>query len=426
MPAASVYLPRIVDRELDALLATLPAIALDGPKGVGKTATACRRAATTHALDDPVTRDLIEADPHRIEAGRRPIVIDEWQRVPQTWDLIRRAVDAGAAPGSFLLTGSAMTAAPTHSGAGRIVRLRMRSLALSERGLQKPTVGLSDLLRGDRPPIEGSSRVTVAEYADAICSSGFPGFRHLEGRALRAVLDGYLNSIVDRDFADLGLPVRNPAKLRRWMAAYAAATATAASYETIRDAATGGEHDKPAKTTVLAYRDVLERLWIVDPVPAWLPSPNHIARLGASPKHHLADPALAARLLGAGPGTLINGHAANPSFTCDATLFGQLFESLAALSIRVFAQAAEARVAHLRTHSGAHEVDFIVERGDHRVVAIEVKLSRRPHDEAIRHLAWLQDRIGDDLLDAVVVTTGKDAYRRPDGIAVVPLALLGP
>jgi hypothetical protein len=300
----------------------------------------------------------------------------------------------------------------------------MRPLTLPERGLETPSVSLADLLRGGRPPIEGGSALTLQDYAAAICDSGFPGLRRLEGRASRAQLDGYIDRIIDRDFADMGLQVRTPGGLRRWMTAYAAATATAASYETIRDAATAGEHQKPAKTTVMPYRDILERLWILDPIPAWLPTLNHIARLGAAPKHHLVDPALAVRLLGADVEALIEGRAVGPPIARDTTLLGQLFESLAALTIRVCAQAAEASVRHLRTHSGDHEIDFIVERGDHRVVAIEAKLSRTPDERSVRHLDWLRGRIGDDLLDAVIVTTGLDAYRRDDGIAVVPLALL--
>ncbi|HEX9697042.1 MAG TPA: DUF4143 domain-containing protein [Actinomycetota bacterium] len=417
---------RVVDDELDQILESLPAIALEGAKGVGKTATAVRRARSVRALDDPATREIIAADPSRIMSGEAPILIDEWQRVPESWDLVRRAVDRGAGPGSFLLTGSATPAADTHSGAGRIVRVRIRPLTLAERGFETPSVSLADLLRGDRPPIEGGSTRTLQHYASAICDSGFPGLRGLHGRALRAQLDGYLDRVIDRDFAEMGLRLRSPGGLRRWMTACAAATATAASYETIRDAATAGEHEKPAKTTVMPYRDILERLWILDPIPAWLPTLNHITRLGAAPKHHLADPALAARLLGADVEALIEGRALGPPIPRDTTLLGQMFESLAALTIRVCAQAAEASVRHLRTHSGDHEIDFIVERGDHRVVAIEAKLARTPDDRSVRHLEWLRGRIGDDLLDAVIVTTGPDAYRRDDGIAVVPLALLGP
>lgn len=246
------------------------------------------------------------------------------------------------------------------------------------------------------------------------------------GRARRAQLDGYLARIVEREFEDLGHQIRNPAVLRRWMTAYAAASSTTATFETIRDAATGGENNKPAKTTVQPYRDVLERLWIVDPVPAWQPVRNPITRLSAPPKHQLADPALAARLLGMDENALLEARRSTPTILKNGTFFGQLFESLVTLGIRVFAQAAEATVKHLRTRGGHHEVDLIVERGDHRVLAIEVKLGRQVDNEDVRHLHWLAGKIGDDLLDAVVINSGTTAYRRADGIAVIPAALLGP
>ncbi len=146
------YGARVVDRELDELLGGLPAIALEGAKGVGKTATALQRAATARELDDPAQRQLAAADPARLLDGPTPLLIDEWQELPEMWDLVRRAVDRGAAPGSFLLTGSARPPERgAHSGAGRIVSLRMRPLALAERGLGEPTVSLATLLRGERP-----------------------------------------------------------------------------------------------------------------------------------------------------------------------------------------------------------------------------------------------------------------------------------
>ncbi len=421
------YVHRVVDAELDALVPVLPAIALEGAKAVGKTATAERRAATVYAMDRPGAREIAAADPDRLVSGTPPILIDEWQRFPLSWDLVRRAVDREPVPGHFLLTGSATPRDPgTHSGAGRIVRIRMRPLALAERGGAEPTVSLAGLLAGGRAAIGGATKVSVSDYAREICASGFPGLRGVPERAARALLDGYLDQIVDRDFPDMNHAVRNPATLRAWMAAYAAATATTATYDAIRDAATAGDADKPARVTTQVYRDILERLWILDPVPAWLPTRNHLRRLASGPKHHLADPALAARLLGADQGALLDAEPAGPLATRNATLLGQLFESLIALNLRVYAQGAEARVRHLRTHSGQHEIDFIIERGDHRVLAVEVKLAYNVNDHDTRHLQWLAQQAGDELIDAIIVTTGAEAYRRTDGVGVVPAALLGP
>lgn len=421
------YATRIVDTELDELLCDLPAVALEGPKGVGKTATAERRATTTFRLDDPAQREVARADPIVLLTAPSPILIDEWQHVPAVWDAVRRAVDRDATPNRFLLAGSAAPATPpTHSGAGRIVSVRMRPLALCERGLTAYAVSIRALIAGTRPPIAGHTTVDLASYAREIVASGFPGLRHLTGRALRAQLDGYLSRIVDRDFLEQGRAVRKPEALRRWMAAYAAATATTTSHDKIRNAATGGDGDSPTKVTVAAYREVLERLWILDPVPGWLPSRNQLARLTQAPKHHLADPALAARLLGVDEGALLTGVTANLATPRDGPLLGQLFESLVTLSVRAYAQAAEARVRHMRTKDGRQEIDLILERPDQRVLAIETKLSATVTDDDVKHLLWLQERLGKDLLDAVIVNTGSHAYRRPDGVAVVPAALLGP
>ena len=422
---AGEYFERIVDGELDELLPQLPAISLEGPKGVGKTETARRRANTRHELDDPAQREIIEADPVRVLGGEPPLLIDEWQRVPAVWDIIRRAVDAGCQPSKFLLTGSASPRnAPTHSGAGRIVTTRMRPLSLAERWPATPTISLSNLLTGERPSLSGRCSVGLTEYVDEIVQSGLPGLRQYSARGLRAQLDGYLHRIIERDFEEQGLAVRRPETLRRWLAAYAAATASTASFEAIRDAASSGEGDKPAKTTTQPWHDALVRLWILDPVSAWHPTRNDLNRLAQAPKHHLADPALAVRLLGMDGDALLSGTQASPRIARGGSLLGRLFESLVTLSLRVYAQANEAGLRHLRLHGGQREIDLIVERADRRVMAIEVKLSRTVSDDDVRHLLWLKDRIGEDLLDSIVIHTGPEAYRRRDGVGVIPAAML--
>ncbi len=420
------YRRRIVDDELDELIAGLPAIALEGPRAVGKTATALRRAATVHRLDNEAERSIAQADPSRLTRGERPVLIDEWQRLPESFDRVRRAVDAAAPSGSFLLTGSASpTDPPTHSGAGRIVQVRLRPMTLAERDLATPTVSLRKLLDGERPPIEGETAVGLDDYVREILASGFPGLRGLSERLVRAQLDGYVERIVDRDFEELGRKVRRPETLRRWMRAYAAATSSTTSYEKIRDAATSGHGEKPSRATTLPYRDVLERLWLLDPIPAWLPTRSRLARLSAPPKHHLADPALAARLLDVRESTLLHPADGPAPLTQEGSLLGALFESLVTLCVRVYAQAAEARTGHLRTWSGEREIDLIVQRGE-RVLAIEVKLGHTPGERDVRHLRWLRDELGDAAVEAIVLTTGTTAYRRADGIAVIPAALLGP
>lgn len=427
MSGPAPYQRRIVDDELDELIDELAAIAIEGPKAVGKTRTALRRAATVHRLDDPAELAVAAADPARLLDGDRPVLIDEWQRLPEVWDLLRRAVDDGAQPGSFVLTGSAVpNPPPTHSGAGRIVTVRMRPLALSERW-GSASVSLGELLGGCNPPVTGATDMTLTDYTEEILASGLPGVRPLTGRARRLQLAGYVDRVVDRDIADdAGVVVRNPPALLRWMAAYAAASSTTATFETIRDAASAGHERKPSRNATDAYRDALARVWLLDELPAWIPSNNLLNELGRAPKHQLADPALAAQLLGVQASTLLEGRSSGPDVARDGTLLGALFESLATLSVRVYATHSEAKVGHLRTARGRQEVDLVVQRADGGVVAIEVKLARNVSSADVRQLTWLRDKLGDRVLDRVVLTTGPRAYRRTDGVAVVPLALLGP
>ncbi|MCL2781075.1 MAG: DUF4143 domain-containing protein [Actinomycetia bacterium] len=421
------YRPRVLDPHLDRLLAGLPAISIEGAKGVGKTATAQRRAAVTLALDSTGTRRSVRAEPEMILTQPTPLLIDEWQLVPEVWDVVRRAVDADRAPGRYLLAGSALPPekARIHSGAGRIVKMTMRPMTLPERGVCAPTVSLATLLAGGRPPISGTCGLKLPDYAAEIVASGFPGIRQ-DPAALRGeMVESYIAEIIERDVPELGADIRRPRQLRAWLAAYAAATSTTTSYTRILGSATPGETDKPARATADAYRALLERIWILDPLDAWIPVFNPLKRLAQVPKHHLVDPAIAARLLGATVDSLLRADGPHESRR-ESNLLGALFESLAVLTLRVLAQPQQANVYHLRTHRGEHEVDLIVERPDHKVLAIEVKLSSAPSVSDAKHLNWLAAEIGADLLDKVIISTGQHAYRQEDGTAVLPLGLLGP
>lgn len=377
-----------------------------------------QRAGSVERLDT--------ADSSRLRRLESPVLLDEWQRYPDVWDLVRREVGDNPSPGRFLLTGSATpTEKSTLSGAGRIVRVRMRPMALAERKLVAPTVSLAGLLEGTLPAISGTSPVRREGYADEIVRSGFPGLRKFSERLLRVQLDGYLDRIVDSDLHENGVVVRRPDALKSWLRACAAATATNSSYNSILDAATPGESAKPASETTARFRDALLRLWLLDPVPCWIPGLNELGRLAAAPKHHLADPALAVRLLGLTTKTLlissVTSHEKYPGPT-----MGAMFESLVALCVRVYATRNDANVFHFRTRNGDREVDLIVEGPDRRIVALEVKLNPAPTDHDVRHLLWLKERLGDRVTDLAVITTGSHAYRRPDGVAVIPAALLGP
>ncbi len=421
------YRRRIIDDTLDELLPHLAAIALEGAKGVGKTATATRRAATVLSLNNPNEHAALAGNLDLVTQVPPPVLIDEWQLEPSVWDRVRRAVDDDPTGGRFLLAGSA-GAAPgvrIHSGAGRIVSLAMRPMAFSERGVGHPAVSLGALLKGESHEIGGTSDIDVPTYADEILRSGFPGIRDLPERARQLQLDSYVARIVERELPENGISVRRPGALRAWLAAYAAATATNAAYSTILDAATPGEGDKPARQTTAAYREHLQRIFVLDPLEAWIPTFAPLKRLTYTPKHHLVDPAIAARLVGIDKAGLLRGEG-NRISAVTGTWLGALFESLVTQSLRVYASAATARVGHLRTKNGDHEIDAIVEGENRSCIAIEAKLSNTVDDHDVKHLNWLHQQIGDRLVDRIVVYTGRFAYRRPDGVAAVPLALLGP
>lgn len=417
------YQQRVVDDELDEVLPQLPAVLLDGPRGVGKTSTAERRCATVRRFDLEAVRAVVSADPTLIAGDTRPVLLDEWQLVRPVWDVVRRLVDADRTGGQFVLTGS-VPDRQTHSGAGRISSIRMRPLTLPERGVEQPTVSLAALLDGSAA-VSGTTSIGLADYTAEMLLGGFPGMRHLTGRAHAIALDSYIERIADHDLPSAGLAVRHPSTVLSWLRAYAAATGTSASWEKIRSAAVTATDARPAKTTTLPYIELLTSLRILDPLPAWSSTANHLRDLTASPKHYLADPALAARLVNRSASQLLAGDPPNSVVARDGGFLGGLFESLAALSVRVFAQRSDATVHHLRTEGGRHEVDFIVE-GQHGIVGIEAKLAASVGDSDVRHLLWLRDRLGPRCADLVVVHTGPEAYRRADGVAVVPLALLGP
>jgi predicted AAA+ superfamily ATPase len=418
------YQRRILDEELNELLAQLSAILIDGPKAVGKTTTAIQRCATVRRLQRAAERAVVEADPRVIAKDPAPVLLDEWQRVPEVWDTVRDLVDEDNTAGRFVLTGSSPLFG-THSGAARIATVRLRPLTLSERGVGSALISFRSLLDGGKQHITGRSNLELSNYVDEIIAGGFPGMRHLTGRALTTQIDSYLDRIVTHDIPETGFRVRRPAAVRAWMAAYAAATATTTSWESLRDAASAGYGSKPSKVSTSNYTNLLTQLRILDPIEAWLPSTNHFSRLGSAPKHHLADPALAARLLKRTRHHLLHGEDGPLVVARDGTLLGALFESLVALSVRVFAQAAGAETYHFRDRNGRHEVDFIVEH-EGKVLGLEAKLRGDVRDADVRHLLWLREQLGNRMLDAVVITTGQEAYRRADGIAVIPLGVLGP
>jgi hypothetical protein len=426
------YYDRLMEPYLKALMQEFPAIAIDGLKGVGKTVSTKRLASTVFELDRPRDFDQIANIPDILSSEETPILIDEWQRVPPVWDYVRRAVDDGAKPGSFLLTGSIANADTNiHSGAGRIIRRRMYPLSLAERGIENPAVSLRDMYAAARPfglAISGKTNVSPPQYIAEIVTSGLPEFRKLSAENRKIAFESYFANMLSHEFRQQGVRLRQPETLLRWLKAYAAAVSTDAGYTEILDASTAGQSHKPAAKTTIAYREALENLWLLDELQPWIEGEDFFSGLKRSPKHYLADPAFAAYLLGLDENIMSGAKDWPPRaerFDIKyGSILGRLFEALVHLCLNVYAGVNNAKLYFAKTQKGDHEVDFILQK-DTKVIACEVKFSPVVAPSDGKHLRWLIDKIGTECCDAMIITAGPAAYRRNDGIAVVPAALLG-
>ncbi|MCL2492424.1 MAG: DUF4143 domain-containing protein [Clostridiales bacterium] len=424
---------RLIENTLSILMEEFPAIAVEGLKGVGKSVSAGRLSRTVFELDQARDRALIENDMGVLSRETPPVLVDEWQRVPSVWDFVRRQVDKVGTPGSFLLTGSAKNAnLDLHSGAGRIFRLKMYPLSLEERAIEKKTVSLASLFEQQRPfstNIRGTTSISFGDYMEEVLASGLPAIRNYSSKRRKQMLGTYLDYLLSHEFLQQGIQIRQPRTLLRWLTAYAAAISSDTNYGEILDTATPGEGEKPAAKTTIAYREALERLWLIDELPVWLHGEDYFSRLKRAPKHYLADPALAAYLLNFDIDSLTkSGTNRQPARTVfdekAGGITGRLFESLIHLSLKTYAMVNDAELSFIRTRNGDHEVDFILQKG-RKVIAIEVKMSIEIESGDTKHLKWLRGTLKEGLTDALIVNTGPVAYRRDDGIAVVPASLLG-
>lgn len=418
MPAA--YRPRIVDDELVTRLQATGAVAIEGPKACGKTATARQVAASEALLDvDSGARDAAAVDPSLVLEGATPRLIDEWQLEPAIWNHVRRAVDDRGAPGQFILAGSAVPPddITRHTGAGRITRLRMRPMTLFETGDSTGGVSLAHLLAGASARSDDPG-LTVADLARMIAIGGWPGFRGLTTeQALRAVRD-YLEEIRRVDVSRVESRRRDPDKVGALLRSLARNVATYAAATTLASDTAGA--DGPVKDdTVSDYLNALRRLMIVEDQPAWAPHLRSKYALRRAAKRHFVDPSLAVAALRATPDRLLH----------DLKLLGFLFESLVVRDLRVYVQSADAHVLQYRDSHGL-EVDAIVETADGRWAAFEIKLGPGQVDQAATTLHKFVRQIdttrsGSPTTLGVIVGTGY-GYRREDGIMVIPIGALGP
>lgn len=415
-----MYRPRVVDRELTDLLASVGAVVIEGPKACGKTETARRVAESEVRLDvDLNAQQAVSVDPSLVLEGAAPRLLDEWQLAPTLWNHVRRAVDDRRAAGQFILTGSAVPAddVTRHTGAGRLVRLRMRPMSLFESGHSTGQVALSKLLDGVAPRAADTG-MTVTDLAERIAVGGWPGLLELPvPQALRAVR-AYVDEIRRTDIHRVDGVAHDPEKVLLLMRSLARNVSTMTSLATLaRDV--GGADDALAKNTVSTYYDALTRLMVVEDQPAWAPHLRSRSRVRTSPRRHFVDPSMAVAVLRATPERLLQ----------DLNFLGFLFESLAIRDLRVYAQACDAEILHYRDNTGL-EVDAVVEAADGRWGAFEIKLGTGAVEQGANSLKRFAsridtDRCGPPTILAVITGTGL-AYTRADGVAVIPIGALGP
>jgi len=414
------YQPRVVDAELAASLESTGAVLIEGPKACGKTETARQAARSEVLLDvDVRARQAAAIDPSLILDGDTPRLIDEWQREPAIWDHVRRAVDDRSATGQFILTGSAVPPdeETRHIGAMRIIRLRMRPMALSESGHSSGAVSLAAVLRGE-PVRAADPGLTVRQIADLVSAGGWPGNLGLDVPRTQRRLRGYIGEIARADVQRAGGGRRDPQVVTRLLRSIARNVATPASIKLLRTDVNGTDGNLKEET-VSSYLDALARLMITEDLSAWAPGLRSRTRLRAASVRHFVDPSLAVAAVRAAPAGLL----------ADLNWFGFLFENLVVRDLRVYAQAIDAQVYHYRDESGL-EADAIIEMPDGRWAAFEVKLGLGEVDVAAEHLTKLRDRVdtaatGEPLALAVITGTGY-GYVRDDGVAVIPIGALCP
>jgi len=417
------YRTRVVDAVLDARLKAVGCVVLEGPKAVGKTATAARRAASEVRLDTDVNaREIARADPSLVLEGAAPRLIDEWQIVPDIWNHVRRAVDDIGKPGQFILTGSTAASEDVarHSGAGRMSRLAMRPMSLLEAGRSSGAVSLRALFDGNpaRAQRPGS---TIPELVDWLCTGGWPAHVDAPVTDAQAAHRAYLAELARVDMRVVDGVRRDPQRVQRVLRSLARNISTGAEITTIaKDTSLPPDGAAVGRLTVDDYLDAFARLMITEDLGAWMPSLRSRARLRTRPVRHLADPCLAVAALRATPKALL----------ADWNYTGLLFENMALRDVRVYLDATGGTTYHYRDSNGL-EVDIIVELDDGRWGAIEVKLGENRIEEGAESLAQFARTV--NLRSAgqpsfLAVLTGANVYatRRPDGIDVIPIAALGP
>lgn len=416
------YRPRIADAGLERRLAAIGAVLIDGPKACGKTETAMQKAGSVVRFDtDANARRQVGLSPEVLFESETPILFDEWQRVPEIWDQVRRHVDDLRGRGLFILTGSATPkdARELHSGAGRIGTLRMRPMSLYESGHSTGEVSLAAILRGEEQHAR-LAKTSVRGLLERIVIGGWPELVDATEQDARDWLADYLTQVVEVDIPSLGTTRRAPARLHRTLASLGRSVGQAVTLSAIA-ADIGGGDQIPARETVNAYLDALDRLKLTENSPAWQPHMRSRTQLRTSPTRYFVDPSLGTAATNVGSRELL----------ADLEAAGFHFEGLAVRDLRIYAQPLRGTVSSWREAHGRKEVDAIVETPD-SWAAFEIKLTgdQSVIDTAAKGLVDFAADVDTSRHGApaalVVLTATGGGGRRADGVHVVPITALGP
>lgn len=417
---ARTYLPRVADGELTTRLSSAGAVLIEGPKACGKTATASQIARSVVRLDvDPGSRALVAAAPEVLFDQEPPILLDEWQIEPSLWDLVRRQVDdRSPARGQFILTGSSTPNDDTrrHSGAGRTSTLRMRPMSLYESGHSPGAVSLVELFAGGTPAALDPG-MSVPQLIERIVIGGWPDLIEASVEDAQQWLRDYLRNLIEVDVQSLGAR-RDPGNLRRLLTALGRGVGTEMTVQSLaRDV--GGADGPADRDTVDTYLKALQRLMVVEDAPAWAPHMRSTTPLRKAAIRYMIDPSLGVAALGVGPRQLLG----------DLNAAGYHFEAMVVRDLRVYAQPLQGSLSHWRDNNG-HEVDVVIVLEDSRWAALEVKMNPDDVDDAAASLLRFREKVdvskvGEPVFTGVI-TSRSPAYRRPDGVLVIPVAALGP
>ena len=419
------YRKRIADEILTRKLEGKGAVLIEGPKWCGKTTTAEQVAASILYMDEPEKKEqnitMSELNPKRLLKGAVPRLIDEWQIAPKLWDAIRFEVDHRGELGQFVLTGSAVpvdTKEITHSGTGRFTWLTMRPMSLYESGDSTGEVSLKDLFDG-AAEIDGASELDIDRLAFLVCRGGWPQSVDMRDEiALDQAMD-YYDAVVRSDINRADGVQKNSKKVHRLMRSYARNQGSQIPNTVLAQDVSANDEVSMSDETVAAYVSALRKIFVVEDMPAWNPNLRFRTAIRSSDTRYYIDPSIAAAALGIGPNDLVN----------DLKTFGFLFETLCIRDLRVFADSLNGEVYHYRDRDG-QECDAVAHLRNGKYGLIEIKLGGdRLIEEGAKSLKAMEAKIDTDKMNApsflmVLTGTGDYAYRRQDGVYVVPIGCL--